>query len=80
MVSVNNWRISRLRLAPNDSRTAISFRRSAALASIMFATFTHAISNASPPSSSRKSLRNGMSCFRTGTIFPPLTRSTRRPF
>ena len=39
--------ISRPRLAPSESRTAISFCRTAARASNRFATFAHAISSTS---------------------------------
>ena len=46
--SVRSWRISREREAPIASRTAISFRRAAARASIRLATFAQAMSNTSP--------------------------------
>ena len=79
MLSVNNWRMSRARLAPSARRTAISLRRSAARASIMFATLAHAISITRPAMTIKKSVKNGRSCLRMGNILPPITRSTRRP-
>ena len=47
-LSVSNCRITLRRLAPNASRTPISFCRMAARASSKFATFAHAMSSARP--------------------------------
>ena len=77
MLSVINWRINRARLAPNANRTAISRRRPAARASIMFATLEQAISTTKPAITIRNSLKNGRSCFRMGSNFPPDTKVTR---
>ena len=48
--SVSSWRISRVRLAPSDRRTATSRRRDTAFDNSRFATFAHAITSTSATS------------------------------
>ena len=48
VLSVNNWRIRRPRLAPNAARTAISCSRRMIRASARLATLAHAINSTSP--------------------------------
>ena len=52
MLSVNIWRISRPRLAPSASRTAISDERAAERASNRLATFAQAIKSTTPTAAS----------------------------
>src|ERR1035441_58705 len=70
----------RARLAPRARRTAISLRRPAARASIILPTLAHAISMTRPAITVKNDVKNGRSCLRSGSSFPPSTSSTRRPF
>ena len=80
MLSVNNWRTMRARLAPSARRTAISLRLPAARASIMLPTLAHAISMIKPDITVKNEVKKGRSCLRRGSILPPSTSCTRRPF
>ena len=79
MLSVSNWRISLPLPAPSASRIAISLRRPAARASIMFATLALAISRIIPPSTTKKPASSGTSFFSIGITLPPSASAARRP-
>ena len=67
--SISNWRVSRKRDAPSATRTAISRSRTAARASIRFATFAHAISKTNPTAPRSRTIirRNGpVTCVASG--------------
>ncbi len=74
-LSERSWRISRPREAPSASRTAISFSRVDARASIRFARFAQAINSTRPASASRihsgleASSRSSESPFPAGNTF-----------
>src|SRR5580693_3738504 len=71
-LSVKSWRKIRRRPAPRETRSAISRSRTAARASIRFATFAQAISSTNATAASRSS-RPGRSVL-TSSSWKPITR------
>ena len=73
-LSVSSWRMSRHRLAPSDSRTAISRRRAPARASSRFATFTVAMTSNS--ATTVINTQSGAANRRLRSVRPPLASPT----